>query len=88
MRTEEDLRRRLKRAALVSLGAGALGAMACLAGAAWDPVQAARSWLWAFLFWAGLAVGCAGAAWLHQMLGGGWGAVVRRLLESGAATAP
>lgn len=77
----------MRRNAWISLGAGGAGLVACGAGWDVDRLQFYRSWLWAFLFWAGLGVGSAGVAMLHHLVGGGWGAAVRRPLEAGAGTA-
>jgi hypothetical protein len=75
----------LRRAALVAGGAGVL---ASLAGAFLDPAQFFSSYLFAYLYWAGLAIGCLGVAMVYHLTGGGWGVAVRRLLEAGAATMP
>jgi hypothetical protein len=42
----------------------------------------------AYLFWTGIALGCFAIVMLHHMVGGGWGFVIRRLLESGTRTIP
>ena len=44
------------------------------------------AYLVAFLFWCGLSLGCMAATMLHHLVGGGWGLVIRRPLEAGAAT--
>ena len=87
MRSEDELRRRIGRGAWIALAVGLLGLLACAAGWVVARPQLFRSWLWAFLFWTGLGVGCAGVAMLHHLVGGGWGFAVRRLLEAGARTA-
>ncbi len=46
------------------------------------------SYLIGFVFWAGVALGSLAIAMLHQMTGGNWGVVIRRLLESSARTLP
>jgi hypothetical protein len=75
----------LRRAALL---AGAAGVLASLAGAFVDPVQFFRSYLFAYLYWAGLAIGCLGVVMVYHLTGGAWGVSVRRLLEAGAGTMP
>ncbi len=57
-------------------------------GFAFDSGQALRSWLLAFLFWLGFAVGSLGLAMLNQLTGGLWGLVPRRLHEAAARTIP
>ena len=37
---------------------GGLGLLACLAGALFDTTQFLRSYLWAYWFWLGAAIGC------------------------------
>ena len=41
------------------------------------------SYLFAYLFWLGLALGCFGVAMIHHLTGGRWGQPTRRFLESG-----
>ncbi len=68
--------------------AGILALAACAAGAAGSPDQFFRSYLFAYLFWIGIALGCFAIVMLHHLVGGSWGVVIRRLLESGAGTLP
>jgi hypothetical protein len=75
----------VQRAALV---AGAVGLAASAAGGLANPPQFFRSYLFAFLFWAGLAVGCLSISMIHHLTGGLWGAVIRRILEAGTRTLP
>jgi hypothetical protein len=74
-----------QRKALV-VGAAALAA--CAAGAYQNPSQFLRSYLVAFLFWIGIALGSAALVMLHYLVGGRWGFVIRRLLESATRTLP
>jgi hypothetical protein len=46
------------------------------------------SYLVAFVFWAGLSLGCLGVAMIHHLTGGRWGFVTRRFLEAGFMTLP
>jgi hypothetical protein len=69
-----------------SLTVGLLGLTLCFAGAAHSPVQFFRSYLLAFVFWVGVALGCSALLMLHHMVGGRWGWVLRRSLESGTRT--
>lgn len=78
----------LARAGRAALGVGLAGLIACALGWATDErARVYQSWLWAFLFWAGLGVGCAGVLMIHQLVGGDWGGPLRKPLEAGAATA-
>jgi hypothetical protein len=76
---------RVQRPALI-IGLVALGS--CLAGASVSPQQFFRSYLIAYLFWFGIAMGCLAILMIHHIAGGAWGAVIRRLLESGTRTLP
>ncbi|MDQ5858975.1 MAG: hypothetical protein M3542_11955 [Acidobacteriota bacterium] len=60
----------------------------CAVGGFFQPDQFFRSYLFAFLFWAGIALGCMAVAMLHHVTGGAWGLVIRRPLESGMRTLP
>jgi len=76
---------RVQRRALL-MGVAALALLG--GGAYFNPLQFFRSYLLAFLFWLGIGLGCVALLMLHHMTGGGWGFVIRRLLESGAGTLP
>jgi hypothetical protein len=75
----------LRRAAA---GAAALGVAGGLAGILFDPTQFFRSYLMAFVYWAGIALGCLGILMVYHLTAGGWGVAVRRLLEAAVATLP
>jgi hypothetical protein len=71
--------------------AGAVGIavlIALVAGGFFEPHQFARSWLWAYVFYVGLAVGS--MAWLmtQYLSGGAWGVVIRRPAEAAMRTLP
>lgn len=67
---------------------GFVGLLACAGGAVVDTRQFFISWLYAWTFWLGLALGCFGTAMIHHLTGGRWGFVVRRILEAGFLTLP
>ena len=77
---------RINRARVIALIAGgsaiALGALT----AASDATQFFRSYLLAYLYWVSIALGCLGIIMLHHLVGGGWGLMIRRLLESATRT--
>ena len=50
------------------------------------PAHFFPAYLVGFLFWVGIALGCIGLTMLHHLVGGSWGLVIRRPLESGAVT--
>jgi hypothetical protein len=80
--TELDYSRLRRRMLMVGLAALALCAIAGLR----SPTQFFRSYLMAFIFWIGIALGCSAILMLHHLVGGTWGFGVRRFLESGTRT--
>ncbi len=67
---------------------GAIGLAACLLGALVDTTQFLRSYLWAYWFWLGAAIGCGQILMLYHLVGGAWGFVIQRILEAGVRTMP
>lgn len=78
----------LERARRLSLGFAAAGLIICAAGWFLRPVQFYHSWLFAWFFWLGVALGCLSIVMLQHVSGGAWGVVIRRLLEAGSRTIP
>jgi hypothetical protein len=78
----------LRRIQHVALIAGLIALGLCGVGACLSPAQFLRSYLVAYLFWFGIALGCMAILMIHHIAGGAWGAVIRRLLESGTRTLP
>jgi hypothetical protein len=71
-----------------SLIVGIVGLALSLLGAFFSRQQFFQSYLLAYVFWLGIALGCLGIVMLHNLSGGGWGVVIRRVLESGMNTLP
>ncbi len=67
---------------------GALGVFATAVGAFISPEQFFKSYLFGYIFWTGLTLGSLAILSLHHMVGGGWGFVIQRVLESGTRTLP
>jgi hypothetical protein len=86
MSADQDLRSRLDQFQNRSLVAGCAGLLLCLVAWAISPVHFFPAYLVGYLFWLGIALGCSGLTMLHHLTGGSWGLVIRRPLESGAAT--
>jgi hypothetical protein len=76
---------RLERGAL---SAGLLGFVGLAAGYLANPTQFFRSYLFGYLFWTGVAVGCLSILLISHLTGGLWGLVTRRILEAGTRTLP
>ena len=71
--------------------AGALGVIALIltvVGAFLDKEQFFRSYLWAFVFWVGLSVGCLAWLMVQYLTGGAWGVMIRRVCEAAVKTIP
>jgi hypothetical protein len=60
----------------------------CVVGVAFEPHEFFISWLWSFIFWIGLTLGCFNSAMIHYLTGGRWGNSTRRFLEAGFMTLP
>jgi hypothetical protein len=71
-----------------ALMAGIAGVLAAIVGFLLDRDQFLRSYLFAYVFWTGMALGCLGILLLHHTVGGKWGMLIRRMCEAGARTLP
>ncbi len=67
---------------------GVIGGALCLLGVFVNPRQFFISYLFAYLFWAGLAFGSLEFLMIHHLTGGRWGWPVRRFLEAAVMTLP
>jgi hypothetical protein len=67
---------------------GAVFLVALLAGAFFDRRQVFQSYLIGWTFWTGIAVGSIALLMLQHLTGGGWGFVIRRVLEAATRTLP
>ncbi len=88
MSDKDPLRNQLSRIQKWSLLVGIAAAAASVAWGLRDPRQFFHSYLLAFLFWFGITLGSMALVMLHHLVGGGWGFLIRRLLESGTRTLP
>lgn len=71
-----------------SLFVGVVGAIASIAGAFLSPDNFYSAYLSGYVFWLGLSLGCMAILMLYHLVGGGWGTVIRRILESGMMVLP
>lgn len=75
---------------MIALVVGVLGAIALITGVA-NPAsreQFFRSYLYGYVVWVGLPIGCLGLLMLQHLTGGAWGMMIRRVLEAGTRTLP
>src|SRR5579863_4220273 len=71
-----------------SLLVGIAASLLATTGFILDREQFLRSYLFGYLYWFGMAVGCLGILLLHHTVGGKWGMMIRRMCEAGARTLP
>jgi hypothetical protein len=76
---------RLGRAGLI---AGAAGAVASAGLGFINPAQFFQSYLVAYVWIFGIALGCFGLMTLHHLSSGAWGIMIRRILEAATRTIP
>ncbi len=72
----------------LALPVGALFMALLVIGFLTDRAQFFHSYLFAFSFWAGISVGSLALLMLQHLTGGGWGLVIRRVLEAATKTLP
>ncbi len=72
----------------LALIVGVLGLAVSILGLLSSPEQFYRSYLLAFVFWNGLAVGSLAVLMLQYLTGGAWGIAIRRPLEAAGRTMP
>ncbi|MDB6021409.1 MAG: hypothetical protein JWQ04_1266 [Pedosphaera sp.] len=84
----ETLRGKLDRFQMAGLVIGLIGVALCVLGAFVSTDQFFISYLFAYVFWLGLALGCLAVAMIHYLTGGRWGDETRRVFEAGYMTLP
>ncbi|MEM6427946.1 MAG: hypothetical protein AAF708_01810 [Deinococcota bacterium] len=87
-KTFKDFRPSLDRFQMVSLIVGIGGLGFCLVGAIFGLEQFFQSYLYGFIFWLGIALGCLILLLLQNIAGGPWGPMIRRPLEAGVTLIP
>lgn len=78
----------MNRARSIALVVSIACAAFSIGGAFFDPAQFFQSYLFGFLYWTGLSLGCFGLVMLHHLVGGRWGQVTRRFFEAGLTALP
>jgi hypothetical protein len=71
-----------------SIFIGLIGLVASVVGAFLAPESFYSAYLEGYMFWLGLSLGCMAILMLYHLVGGAWGTVIRRILESGMMTLP
>jgi hypothetical protein len=71
-----------------SLVIGGAAAVLSIVGAFASPGSFYSAYLTGFMFWLGLSLGCMAILMLYHLVGGGWGTVIRRIMEAGMMTLP
>src|SRR5260370_38745482 len=79
-----DIARFRQRALVV----GIVALIVFVVGAFFDPAQFFHSYLLGFTFWFGISVGSLALLMLQHLTGGGWGLVIRRILEAATRRLP
>ncbi|MGH9664915.1 MAG: hypothetical protein ACRD9L_10870, partial [Bryobacteraceae bacterium] len=85
MTPNESLRPQMDRIQQRSLIVGIIGLVLCCVGFFFDHTQFFRSYLYGYLFWTGMTIGCLGILLMHNTVGGKWGIVIRKFLETGSS---
>jgi len=67
---------------------GALGLLLCVAGFFANRAEFFQSYLFAFIYWGGFAIGGLGVLLMNHVVGGRWGVTARRFLEAQMRTLP
>jgi hypothetical protein len=88
MNQSEQLQTQLERIQKLALIVGVAALALCGVGVTLNKAQFFQSYLFGYLFWFGIAVGCFSVVALHHLVGGGWGFVIQRILEAGSRTLP
>jgi hypothetical protein len=88
MTPTDTLRPQMDRAQRNFLVIGVIALAVSLIGLFQNATHFWQSYLFAYIFWSGLALGCLGIFLMHNVVGGNWGVVIRRFVESGLKTLP
>ncbi|HEX4797590.1 MAG TPA: hypothetical protein VH370_27600 [Humisphaera sp.] len=73
-----------------ALPGGAIALLACAAIGFFGKSHAIffNAWLFAWLFWFGISMGCMGLTMMHQLTGGDWGTLIRPITSAAARALP
>jgi hypothetical protein len=82
----ESIQPQLERAQTRAFAAGAAGIVLCAIFGFLNKEQFFRSYLYAYVYWLLIPLGCTAILMLHHLSGGWWGYPLRRLLEAATRT--
>jgi hypothetical protein len=82
--TPNEMNIRLGRVQRTALIVGGVGLLLVIVGAVIDLDQVFQSYLFTYLFWLGISLGCLVWLLIHGMTGGRWGDAIHPLLEASA----
>ncbi|HSJ54650.1 MAG TPA: hypothetical protein VLC52_13000, partial [Anaerolineae bacterium] len=85
---DSSLRRALTGVQIVALLLGLAAGAACVLGALSVPDQFFPAFLFAYLYWIGIVLGCLALALLDYLVGSKWTAAIRRPAAAAARTLP
>jgi hypothetical protein len=79
-----------ERAQWAALGVGVLAAIGCIIGAVSPHSRRDffNAYLFAYMFWLGVSLGSMALVMLHNLTGGAWGQIVRRIAQGAAMVTP
>ena len=86
MNAPETIQSQMERVQKTALWFGVGGGILCAVFFFFSKEQFFRSYLFAFVFWVMMPVGCIAILMMHHLTGGWWGYPIRRLLEAGSRT--
>ncbi len=72
----------------IALIVGVVATVVALVDLLLDRDEFLRSYLYGYLYWTGMGLGCLAILMMHHVVGGKWGMPIRRMCEAGARTLP
>lgn len=88
MSSSEIVQQRLSSWQTRALVVGVVGFVIFIVFGLRDPQQFFRSYIFAFMFWSAVPLGCLGVLLVHHLTSGWWGFPIRRAVEAGSRTLP
>jgi hypothetical protein len=86
MNSSDTVRPQLDRVQRNALICGIIGAILAVVFGLSHAQEFFRSYLFAFVYWVSIPLGCMAVLMLHHLTGGWWGLPIRRILEAGSRT--